>query len=209
MSSSRLPTLLARVVEPNRDTDVTSEDEDALFAELEAEIENDDNPVLREKGMEAFRKEFKIQKEMQQNSHGSYTEITDEKEVMRISAHEPRCVVHFYHSDFKRCDIMDKHLATLATKYFRTRFFRVFVENVPWLVQRLAIKVLPCVTCFIDGVLKDRLIGFDELGNTDSFTTTILETRLLSCGVISPSPTAKQIIYDVVSPTEFDEEFDL
>jgi hypothetical protein len=24
---------------------------------------------------------------------------------------EPKCVVHFYHSKFKRCDIMDKHLA--------------------------------------------------------------------------------------------------
>ncbi|KAF8746027.1 hypothetical protein AX14_004309 [Amanita brunnescens Koide BX004] len=153
-------------------------------------------------------------KEMQQNSHGSYTEITDEKEVVRVSAHEPRCVLHFYHSNFRRCEIMDKHLATLAAKYFRTRFSRVFVENAPWLVQRLAIKVLPCVMCFVDGVSKDRLVGFEELGNTDSFTTAVLETRLLSCGVISRSPTAKQIIYSVVSPgrtngQDSDDVFDL
>jgi hypothetical protein len=69
---------------------------------------------------------------------------------------------------------MDKHLAVrgpskisipgvdgigfqrLAPKYFNTRFFRVFVENVPWLVEKLAIKVLPCVICFIDGISKDR-----------------------------------------------------
>jgi hypothetical protein len=86
---------------------------------------------------------------------------------------EPRCVVHFYHSNFKRCEIMDKHLTVrwfsapsvypitnymqkLAQKYFSTRFFRVFVENVPWLVEKLGIKVLPCVICFIDGVSRDR-----------------------------------------------------
>lgn len=68
---------------------------------------------------------------------------------------------------------MDKHLSVgyfsahglypitaytqkLAPKYFSTRFFRVFVENVPWLVEKLDIKVLPCVICFVDGVSKDR-----------------------------------------------------
>lgn len=25
--------------------------------------------------------------------------------------HDPRCVVHFYHADFKRCEIMHAHLA--------------------------------------------------------------------------------------------------
>jgi hypothetical protein len=44
----------------------------------------------------------------------------------------------------------------LAPKYFSTRFIRVFVENVPWLVERLAIKVLPCVMCFVNGVSHDR-----------------------------------------------------
>jgi hypothetical protein len=71
---------------------------------------------------------------------------------------------------------MDKHLAVsnvsplkgtrllmdsyqkLAPKYYATRFIRVFVENVPWLVEKLAIKVLPCLMCFIDGVSKDRYV---------------------------------------------------
>ena len=44
----------------------------------------------------------------------------------------------------------------LAPKYFNTRFLRVFVENIPWLVEKLSIKVLPCVICFVDGVTKDR-----------------------------------------------------
>ncbi|KAF8639759.1 hypothetical protein AX17_001021 [Amanita inopinata Kibby_2008] len=194
--AAQLAALTARVVEKN----MTEADEEALFAELEAEIENDDNPTLREKGLDILKRELNTMKEMQHNSHGSYTEITEEKEVIRASAQEPTCVVHFYHFNFKRCEIMDKHLASLATKYFHTRFFRVFVENVPWLVERLGIKVLPCVMCFVDGVSKDRLVGFEDLGNTDSFSTVALETWLLSCGAINKSATsASQIVYNVRS----------
>ncbi|KAG2738133.1 hypothetical protein P692DRAFT_20927488 [Suillus brevipes Sb2] len=78
------------------------------------------------------------------------------KEAIRISANEPHCVIHFYHSNFRRCEIMDKHLAKLAPKYYAMHFIRVFVENMPWLVEKLAIKVLPCLMCFVDGVSKDR-----------------------------------------------------
>ena len=47
----------------------------------------------------------------------------------------------------------------IAPRYFSTRFIRVFVENVPWLVEKLAIKVLPCVICFVGGVSKDRCVA--------------------------------------------------
>ncbi|KIK68008.1 hypothetical protein GYMLUDRAFT_803974 [Collybiopsis luxurians FD-317 M1] len=187
-SNSNIASLAARLVEPNHpDRHSHSEDledDDALFAELEAEIENDDNATMREQGLEILRREMERTQELKQNQHGTYSEITDEKQVVHITAHEQRCVVHFYHPDFKRCEIMDKHLAKLAPKYFNTRFFRVFVENIPWLVERLSIKVLPCVICFVKGVTKDRLIGFDELGNNDTFTTATLELRLSVCGVI-------------------------
>jgi hypothetical protein len=46
----------------------------------------------------------------------------------------------------------------LAPKYFSTRFLRVFVENVPFLVEKLGLKVLPCVVSFIKGVSKDRYV---------------------------------------------------
>jgi hypothetical protein len=46
-------------LEPNRGArdQYEDEDEDALFAELEAEIENDDNPALREMGLKVLKKE--------------------------------------------------------------------------------------------------------------------------------------------------------
>jgi len=133
-------------------------------------------------------------KQMREDMHGKYTELTDEKEIIRTSASEPLCIIHFYHSNFHRCAIMDKHLAALAPRYFNTRFLRVFVENVPFLVEKLGIKVLPCVICFIKGASKDRIIGFEELGNVDSFSTATLELRLLHTGVIQKDPRLVSIV---------------
>ncbi|XP_006460237.1 hypothetical protein AGABI2DRAFT_192000 [Agaricus bisporus var. bisporus H97] len=211
-SHSKIASLSSRLLEPNRSSrdDNSEDDEDAIFAELEAEIENDDNPAVREQGIGVIKRELERMKELRESHHGTYSEITDEKEVIRISSREKRCVIHFYHSNFKRCEIMDRHLARLAPKYFHTRFIRVFVENIPWLVERLAIKILPCVICFVDGVSADRLIGFEELGNNDGFETAALELRLLNAGVIG-KPNGNGPVYNVVasSNAEDEEVFDL
>lgn len=181
----KVASLASRLVDSNRrDHGYEEDDDEAIFAELEAEIENDTNSSIREQGLSIIKQEVERVRRMQESNHGTYSEIMDEKEVIRTSANEPRCVIHFYHTNFKRCEIMDQHLARLAPKYFSTRFIRVFVENVPWLVEKLSIKVLPCVIMFVDGVTKDRLVGFEELGNVDTFETAALELRLLQSGVI-------------------------
>ncbi|KZP32944.1 thioredoxin-like protein [Athelia psychrophila] len=213
----RLASLASRLVEPNRDHDEEPEDEEALFAELEAEIENDDSSAMREHGLAVLKQEMGRVKDMQSNDYGRYTEITSEKEVIRASAREPRCVIHFYHTNFKRCEIMDRHLAKLAPKYFTTRFIRVFVESVPWLVEKLMIKVLPCVICFVDGVSTDRLIGFEELGGGETFETATLELRLSMSGVIqkkTEGSTVQTVFMTSARPLrattrEDDEDFDL
>jgi len=97
-----------RVQESRRDAS-DDEDEDALFAELEAELENADSAMLRDRGtkeMQAQLRRFssyqpldrsidqhprvwcrlgKVQT-MEQTGYGQYTEVTDEKEVIRTSA---------------------------------------------------------------------------------------------------------------------------
>ncbi|TEB35631.1 GTPase inhibitor [Coprinellus micaceus] len=194
-----------------RGSDTEEDDEDAIFAELEEEIENDSNYSVREQAMSILKNEMERVKDLQANQHGTYGEITDEKEVIRATAREKRCVVHFYHSQFKRCEIMDKHLARLAEKYFNTRFFRVFVENIPWLVEKLQIKVLPCVVAFVNGVTADRLVGFEELGNADNFDTAVLELRLSQCGVIQKAGSNRDPLYKVASKksNDDDDEFDI
>lgn len=38
------------------------------------------------------------------------SEILDEKRFLDITIAEERCVVHFFHKDFGRCGIVDRHL---------------------------------------------------------------------------------------------------
>lgn len=64
------------------------------------------------------------------------------------------------------------------------------MDNAPFLVTKLKVKVLPCVIAFVDGVGADRILGFEglgggELGNDgDGFRTKDLEARLLAAGVL-------------------------
>lgn len=72
----------------------------------------------------------------------------------------------------------------LAPRYPSVSFLKIFVENAPFLVDRLKVQVLPAVFGFVNGVSRDKLIGFEALGNNDAFTTTTLEIRLQSSGVL-------------------------
>lgn len=65
------------------------------------------------------------------------------------------------------------------------------VENAPFLVVKLQVKVLPCVLAFVDGVSVDRIIGFEGIGYTENtFKTSDLEKRLLASGVIQRGKTS-------------------
>ena len=86
--------------------------------------------------------------------------------------------MHFAHKDFKRCEIVDKHLRILAPAHAGTRFVKIDVERAPFLVDKLHIRVLPAIISFVNGVETDRLIGFEELGNRDDFPTELLLRRL-------------------------------
>lgn len=50
---------------------------------------------------------------------------------------------------------------------------------------KLKIQLLPCVLSFVDGIVVDRIVGFEGLAHSpDSFTTRDLEARLLTSGVL-------------------------
>ena len=59
-----------------------------------------------------FCVDFRVAKRkiMMESESGTYKDITDEKEVMDITTKTKHCVIHFYHADFRRCMIVDKHL---------------------------------------------------------------------------------------------------
>ena len=92
--------------------------------------------------------------------------------------------MHFYHTDFRRCKILDSHLALLAPKHPECRFVKIEVDKAPFLVQRLAVRILPCLMAFIDGKQVGRIEGFGRLGNSDTFRTVRLEEVLVATQVL-------------------------
>lgn len=104
------------------------------------------------------------------------------------------------------------------------------MRNAPFLVEKLQIKILPCVIAWKDGYAQTkyfkshktcvqtkitfvlfRIVGFDELGNTDSFQTAALELKLIHAGVIKKKEdksqsTKKSIFQSTDTDSELDDD---
>ncbi|KAL8281495.1 hypothetical protein RQP46_006179 [Phenoliferia psychrophenolica] len=167
------------------------QDPDALIEELEADLDDEfDLGGFRERRMEEMRAQVEKAQKMKQSNYGRYTEMKVEKDVIDATAKAKRSVLHFFHRDFRRCKIMDAHLEKLAAKHFDTLFICAEVSNVPFLVNKIEVQVLPCVVGFVGGVSKMKIVGFEELEGGDSFSTASLELGLIQCGVIQKTPGA-------------------
>lgn len=101
-----------------------------------------------------------------------------------MSKKSPNIVVHFYRDSTERCKIVDKHLQILAKKHIEAKFCKVNAEKSPFLTQRLRIKVIPTVALIKDNKTKDYIVGFDDLGGRDDFSTEMLEWRIAQSGAI-------------------------
>jgi thioredoxin-like negative regulator of GroEL len=80
---------------------------------------------------------------------------------------------------------MDKHLKLLSEQFPNTQFLSINAEKSPFFVERLSIRTLPTLCIFIDGVLKDKVLGFQGLSG-DEFLTYELAAKLAESGVIEP-----------------------
>lgn len=56
-------------------------------------------------------------------------------------------VCHFFHCDFERCKLLDKHLSILARKYFDTRFIKVSAPVSPLSSPSLQTQPALVVSC--------------------------------------------------------------
>lgn len=134
----------------------------------------------------ALKKEAEKRQALKIQGHGEYRVITEGEFLGEVTGSE-HVVCHFYHREFYRCKIFDKHLKSLALRHFETKFIKLDAENAPFFVAKLAIKTLPCVILFRKGIGFDRLIGFQDLGGKDDFSTKTLENLLIKKGVIKES----------------------
>ena len=65
---------------------------------------------------------------LEKRGHGAYEEVS-EASFLEISTTTERVVAHFWHPEFERCKIVDKHLKPLAARFFQTRFVKVQVRR--------------------------------------------------------------------------------
>lgn len=157
----------------------------------DSDLDSDDRAMLNDPELDTIqrnrlaklKKEFEITKALKATGHGTYDDLRDE-EMLKMTAETDYVVCAFYHKDFERCKIIDKHLRDLSKKHLSARFIRMDVQKSPFMAHKMLIKTLPSICCFIDAVLVDKVIGFDDFGGKDDFHTVILENRLVKSGVI-------------------------
>lgn len=142
---------------------------------------------LHEQRIEQLKSAQEKRAEMARKGHGEMQEI-EEGEFLEVVTKTEMVVCHFFHREFERCKIMDKHLNSLARKHFKTRFIKVSAPDSPFFTVKLDIQMLPCVVCFVNGVSVHRVVGFEGLGGLDDFPTDNLEDVLLECGALEPLP---------------------
>lgn len=165
---------------------LVEESVDAQLSKLN-ELDEDDLERLKERRLEALKKAQKQKQEWLSKGHGEYREIPSEKDFFNEVKESKNVVCHFYRNSTFRCKILDKHLAILAKKHVETKFIKLNVEKAPFLTERLRIKVIPTLALLLDGKAKDYVVGFADLGNTDEFSTEMLEWRLGCADVINYS----------------------
>jgi len=163
--------------------------EQQLDAEIEAmsKMDGDDLEALRQQRMAAMKKQAAKKQEWLANGHGQYEEIPEEKEFFNATKNSENVVVHFYKDDAFRCKILDKHLALLAPKHVETKFCKINAEKCPFLTERLKIRVIPTMLVIKDSITRDYIVGFGDFGNTDEFSTEMLEWRLGGADIINYS----------------------
>ena len=69
-------------------------------------------------------------------------------------------------------------------------FLYINAEKAPFFVEKLHVRTLPTLCLFIDGKMKDKLVGFEGLSG-DDFRSGELVSRFVRTGVIQPSEDEK------------------
>ncbi|KAI0515558.1 hypothetical protein KFK09_008223 [Dendrobium nobile] len=158
--------------------------EDKLDEEIAAldRLDLDDLEALRERRLQQMKKIAEKRSRWMSLGHGEYSEISEKDFFSAVKASE-RVVCHFYRGNWP-CKVIDKHLNILAQQHLETRFLKVHAEKSPFLTERLRIVVLPTLALVKNAKVDDYVVGFDELGGSDEFSTEELEERLAKAKVI-------------------------
>jgi hypothetical protein len=121
--------------------DGSDKDEDNDFEEIDSEEER---IMQRELAKRKEQSEMFIERETKKkesNKYGDYRDIV-ETEFLDVLLKNPNVVCHFYHKDFERCKIIDKHLRLICNEHKETLFVRIDAEKTPFFTTKLNIRVI-------------------------------------------------------------------
>jgi len=158
-------------VEKDDDFDDDDFEDDAILAQLQ------------QKRIAEMKAKRDLEVKFHQQGHGEYREIAEEEFLKEVCGSQ-WCVVHFYHREFFRCKIVDKHLRIIAQKHLSCKWLTLDAEKAPFFVSKLGIQMLPTVIVFKDGVVSDQFSGFDEMGGKDEFRTEVMEHWFSKAGCV-------------------------
>lgn len=201
---------------PSSHDDPEDDDTDAILAELEAEDTTSDIYQQR-------------LNELQASSRGpsgipatttiqeSYVNLKSDDETLRFTTEHEKAIVHFRHADFARCAIMDDHLDKIAQVHSSAEtdgdeiaFARVDVTMVPFVVEKLGVRVLPCVIGFAKGIVKGKVVGFEGIcwdsREKDARVTRALEETLVDWGLLKHKLLTDEHDSDSDDPSREDRE---
>lgn len=149
-------------------------------------LQDDDLERLRQRRVDELKRQQDKAREWAAKGHGQYTELMDEKEFFKEVKGEERVVAHFYRESWP-CKVMDKHLGLLCRKHMETKFFKINAEKSPYLTDKLKVWMLPTLALIRNEKVVDYVVGFDELGGKDDFSTEALEERLAAADAVKLS----------------------
>ena len=160
-------------------------------AQVEGDDDFDDDEFLDDKELQEMQskrladlqKRFALEKQFQRQGHGEYREIGEDEFLKEVCGSQ-WVVVHFYHREFFRCKVVDKHLRIIAPKHLSCKFLHLDAEKAPFFVTKLGIQMLPTVIVFKDGIVHDQFSGFDEMGGKDEFRTEVMEHWFSKAGCV-------------------------
>jgi hypothetical protein len=107
--------------------DIDSEEERIMQKELEKRKEKA-HEFMEQEEKKVFKK------------YGDYRDIVETEFLDTLLKHD-QVVCHFYHSEFERCKIIDKHLRIIAQEHTETLFVRINAEKTPFFTTKLGVQV--------------------------------------------------------------------
>lgn len=146
-------------------------------------LQEDDLDSIRQQRLKELRLRQAKKTEWLAKGHGEYKEIQSEKEFFDEMKGEERMVCHFFRENWP-CKVIDKHLQILAKGHLETKFVKLNAEKAPFLTERLKIWMLPTLALIKYEKTVDYVVGFDDLGGKDDFTTDMLAERLARVDVL-------------------------